>query len=383
MGDKKRRGRGEGSITQLDDGRWLAILSLGKNPATGKRVQKKFYGKTKAEVVQKLEAAKEARRAGRLSTGADKLTLGEWLDKWLSHKQGRVEPHTWLWYEARAKMLKELVGSVRLSALTALQVEDLHAEMTRRGFSPDKQHKVATTLRASLEDAVRKGLIPSNPAKAVAKPRLSRREVRPWDAEQATRFLEAARGHRLQALYDLALDSGARQGELLALHWPDIDFDAGTLRIDKSLEEIGYQFRLKPPKTRKGRRTIRLAGRTLDSLQAHRSRMRAEGRDVESGPVFVNTEGGWLSKPSLYRNSFSKLLKRAGVSKIGFHGLRHTNATLLLQRGASLKLVSERLGHEDVQITLKIYAHVLPDDQDQAARLIDGLFSPPRTNVTQ
>jgi integrase len=226
----------------------------------------------------------------------------------------------------------------------------------------------------ALQEAVRKRLLPNNAAKEVKKPRVDKAEIRPFDSEQALQFLVAAQGDRLAAFYELALDSGARPGELLALQWPDLDVTARTIRITKSLEEIGYQFRIKPPKTKKGRRTIKLTARTVNALLAHRQRMLGEGRDVDQGFIFVNTEGGFVAKPSLFRNSYKKILKLAKLPHRRLYDLRHTSATLLLTHGANVKFVSERLGHEDIATTLKNYVHVLPSDHEQAIRIFDALF---------
>jgi integrase len=355
------------------------VLSLGKDPETQKRKQLKFYGKTSAEVRARLDEAKDRRRHGTLpSVASARMTAGEWFDRWLEHKKAKVQDGTYNFYEQAVRLrLKPSLGAARLADVSALAVEDLLARMGREGVSADAQGKALGVLRSALKETVRKKLLASNPAADVAKPLAQKTELRPLTEREAAAILEAAHStsrHRLAALYDLALDSGARQGELLALHWPDIDWDAGVVTIDKSLYEKDHAFKIKPPKSRAGRRRVKLAPRTLGALKAHRERMRAEGRDVERGPVFVNADGGWVSKPSLYKNSWKKVLKAAGLPRMKFHGLRHTSATLLLRKGAGLKMVSVRLGHERPETTLRIYAHVLPEDQDQAAAIFQEMF---------
>src|SRR5262245_55487394 len=162
----KRRGRGEGCITQLRDGRWLAVMSAGNNPSTGKRRQRKFYGRTKKEVQEKLREAQTARAKGTL-TDAGRMTVGEWLDKWLDIKKGKIQPGTWDFYEQRVRLyLKPAVGAVPLGKITALDVEEMFAHMRKNDVPADAQHKSAGILRSALKEAVRKHLIAVNPAMA-------------------------------------------------------------------------------------------------------------------------------------------------------------------------------------------------------------------------
>jgi integrase len=370
---RARRGRGEGTITQLSDGRWRARLSRGKG-ANGKRRREVFYGKTKAEAMEKLRDAQALRGAARAASGP--MTVSEWLDRWLAMKKTQVEPATYQWYERRVRLhLKPTVGTLRLAALTALDVVEMHEGLTRQGVSPGEQRNAATTLRASLRDAARLKLVLTNVAKDVDKPKKApKQEMRPLDQDEARRLLEAARRERLYALFVLALDAGMRPGELFGLHWDAVDLLAGTVAVRWSLEEIGGKARLKVPKTAKSRRTIPVAPHTVKALAAHRARMKAEGRDVTVGPVFVNTEGGWLLQANFYRRCFLKVLARAKLPHVRPYDMRHTMATLLLLKGVNVKVVSERLGHENVETTLRHYAHVLPAMQEKAVAAIAELF---------
>ena len=180
---------------------------------------------------------------------------------------------------------------------------------------------------------------------------------------------------RLEALYVLAIDSGVRQGEAFGLHWPQVDFDGQAVIVTQSLEEKDGLFRLKAPKSKASRRRIALPSETLAVLNEHRQRMLVEGRDVKTGPVFVDTEGGYLRKNNLHRNSFSRIRQKAGVPRISFHGLRHTHATLLLLNGINIKAVSVRLGHSSVKITLDTYGHFLPEMDTQTIEVVRKLRS--------
>jgi integrase len=255
--------------------------------------------------------------------------------------------------------------------------------MEKDGASVSERHKVGTVLRMALKYACPMGLLSHNPADDVSKPQPTKKDIRPLTPERVPLFLTAAERDPYHALYVLALDSGMRQGELFGLHWPDIDFDGSAVTVTHSLEEIDGKHTLKDVKTKHSRRRIKLTPRTMAASHEHRKRMLAEGRNVKTGPVFVNTDGGWLYKANFRIWSFVKLLKRAELlDKDGkplhrFHDLRHTTATVLLLAGENVKAVSERPGHASIQITLDTYAHVLPTMQDGATDKMAKILGQP------
>jgi integrase len=211
-----------------------------------------------------------------------------------------------------------------------------------------------------------------------------------WAAEEARAFLAAANaaGSPPAAFYALALDSGARKGELCGLRWSDVDMAAGKIRILQQLLTPGPRPVFGP--TKNGRpRTVSLAAETVALLLAHKrhqARVKMANRTTyaDHGLVFAkewgdvqrreDTLGHPLQANNLGQREFAKLIKAAGVRPIKFHGLRHTCATLLLQAGQPVHVVAERLGHKRVEVTLNIYAHVLPDMQQDAARRLGSLL---------
>jgi integrase len=375
----KRRGRGEGSIEEMPDGRFRAILSCGVDPTTGRRRRRKFYGKTKSEALAKLRQAQADHGRGQLA-GAGRLTVGGWLEEWLGHVRDWSADRTGEFYERHVRRwLMPALGPVPLGKLTRRDVESANVRMKALGASDDARHKSLRTLNTALNAAADAGVIPANPAAKVKKPRVEKVEVRPYDADEVRRLLDAAAGHRQGAWFALAVDGGFRSGELFGLHWPDVDLDAGTVRVAYTLQQTKGGFKLKTPKTKKARRTVRLAPRTVRALEDHRQKMQAEGQDVERGVVFCSRPGRYYDRQTFRQEVYVPLLKRAGLRYLKPHGLRHTSATLLLSNGAGVKMVSERLGHESITITLKHYAHVLPNDQDQAVQLWGRILgdSPP------
>ena len=192
-------------------------------------------------------------------------------------------------------------------------------------------------------------------------------------------MLEAARGHRLEALYMLALSTGMRQGELLALKWDDVDLEGGVLRARRTLTKTGKVYAIGEPKTKNSRRVIRLSGAAVEALRGHLSRQLGEmermGSLYRPGGLVFATEVGTIINPSNVRNrSLRLLLKAAGLRPVRFHDLRHTCATLLLSKNVNPKSVSEMLGHASVSITLDVYSHLMPDMQDKAAKALEEIL---------
>jgi integrase len=357
-------------VYQRADGLWCASASAGYDEA-GRRRRRTVYGKTKREALEKLQQARGTLGAGNLDAG--RLTLGEYLGRWLETTRTTVEPNTHGYYERHVRMLiRPHLGDVRLAKLGPFHVEQWYATLERAEVSAAVRKKAGETLRTALRQAVRLRLIAANPAADVVKPKATRPEMKVLDPDQVARFLDAARGDRHHALYVLALDSGMRQGELFALRWEDVDFDAGTVLVRRSLEVVGAKLRAKEPKTKSSRRRITLSRETLDALHEHRKRMLVEGHGA--GPVFCDTDGGWLRRQNVTRRSFLPLVAAAGLPAIRFHDLRHTCATLLLLAGVNPKLISERLGHANVQMTLGTYSHVLPTMQAAAAEAMGKIL---------
>jgi integrase len=232
-------------------------------------------------------------------------------------------------------------------------------------------------LHKALDQAVADGLIPRNVTDALKVPRTDREEIQPLTAEEANRLLKAARGERLAALYVLAIHTGLRQGELLALKWEDLDLEAGTLRVRRSLTYAGGKHSLSEPKTKKSRRLVRLTTGAVTALRSHLERQMGEMDRLGSlyspgGLVFANETGAIINPSNLRNRSFARLLKRTGLpANTRFHDLRHTCATLLLSRNINPKIVSEMLGHANIAITFDTYSYMLPDMQEKAAKALE------------
>ena len=371
----KKRGNGEGSISRRKDGGWMGQYAV--HTAEGRK-RKTVYAKTRKEVAAKLVKVLSNREDG-LTFDAKNLTLGKYLDLWLKDSvQDTVRLSTYQGYERNARLhIKPALGRIKLDRLTPVHVRGLYRERMEAGLSHRMVQLVHTTLHKALKQAVNDGLIPRNVTEAVKAPRPVKKEMQALNPEQARALLGEAHGHRLEALYALAVTTGMRQGELLGLKWEDVDLEARTIRIRRTLSTaMGGGISFNPPKTAKSRRSIRLTELAVSSLKWHRKaqleeRMKLAGLWKDHDLVFTTGVGTPMSRADLITRSFKPLLKKAELPDIRFHDLRHTCATLLLGRGVHVKLVQELLGHSTIAVTLDTYSHVLPGMDDGLADTMD------------
>lgn len=370
---RKRRGRGEGGVYQRADGVWCASVSMGYD-GNGKRKRRVVNGKTKQEVQQKLRELQIAADRGQLPA-ANRITVGQFLTTWLEAIKPTVADNTYLPYQRDVKnAITPHLGGVKLESLTALHVQKMYADLAAAGASAAMQRKAGVTLSAALGYAVRIGLIPHNIAKDVKKPRHTPQEMQVLDPTQAVAFLREAASDRLYALYVFLLDSGCREYEAFGLKWTDVDWAGSAVQIVRGLDEVRGVVKLKDLKTAKSRRRVALTATTMQALADHRESLLKEGTYRVDGPVFCDTDGGWLRKSNVRQRSFRPILARAGLPSIRPYDLRHSSATLLLAMGEDAKVVAERLGHSTTRLTQDTYQHVLPGMQERAASKLESLF---------
>lgn len=377
-----KRGNNEGSIYRRKNGTWAAQYTVWT--AEGRR-RRSVSGKTRAEVSRKLTEAM-ADRDGGLVYDAGKLTVGEYLNRWLLDSvKGTVKETTYANYAyITRKHISPALGRVKLASLTPAHVRSLYGEKARSGLAAATVKKMHVVLHKALGGAVSDALIPRNAADGVKPPRVSApgEEIKPLDSEECAALLEASHGERLEALYVLAVHCGLREGELLALRWEDADLEAAKpavlVRRTLTRGEDGRGWVVgASTKSGKGRR-VRLTRRAVAALKDHRKyqleeRMRLAGLWQEKGLIFPNETGSLLNPSNLRNRSFKRIKARSGVREdLRFHDLRHTCATLLLGEGVNAKVVSEMLGHASITITLNTYSHVLPDMQDTAADAMEA-----------
>jgi len=318
-----------------------------------------------------------------------RLSVREYLLKeWLPAVKATIRPSTYNSYLQHVEChICPHIGSVRLEKLSGARINSLYGELAqtgrkdgKSGLSPQTIHHVHTCLHKACRDAVRWGRLARNPLDAADPPRQKgdgTREMQTWSAEQLKAFLGAVKDERLHALWHLIALTGMRRGEALGLRWSDVDLEAARLSVRRALIPINREVVVSEPKTAKGRRQIALDPETVEVLKAQAARQLEEQNEwdeawVETGLVFTAENGAALDPESVSRY-FRLAVKKALLPQIRLHDLRHTHATLALQAGIHPKVVSERLGHATVSITLDTYSHAIPAMQEEAAALIAGL----------
>jgi integrase len=373
-----RRGNGEGTITRRKDGRWEARYYV---PTVNGTKRKAIYGKTQAEVRDKLTKARSDRIDG-IVYDDENMTVGEYLDSWLKGSvYGSVRQST---YDRDTNLvnnhIKLILGGLKLKKLTSAHVQSFYRDRLDTGLSASTVHKMHDILRRGLAQAVRWHLVPRNVADTAKPPRPASKEMHALSANETRKLLEAAGGDRLEALYILAIHTGMRQGEMLALRWQDVDLENAVVSVRRTLTRSGGKVAFGEPKTNKSRRSIRLTSQAVEALRSHLDRQLREmeilgDRYQDQGLVFTTDTGGPINPSNLRQRSFAPLLERAGLPHMRFHDLRHTCATLLLSRGVHPKFVQELLGHATIAITLDTYSHVMPSMGDATARAMEDALA--------
>jgi integrase len=366
-----KRANGEGSIWRRKDGRYCASLLV-----KGKR--RYVYAKTREEVAAQLTKLLKTEQDG-AGMPEGRETVATFFAMWLDSIKYAIRLTTWTRYEQYVRLhLVPVLGSVRLTKLEPHHLQRLYKHRLDAGSSPTTVHHLHAVVHRGLRQAVRWNLAARNVAELVDPPRVRRHEMSVLDAEQARRFLDAARGSRLEALFVLAVSTGMREGELLALRWRDVDLSSARLSVTATVQRVRGKLRVGEPKTAKSRRRIALTAGAVEALQRHRAaqaeeRLRAaEWADLDL--VFPNRRGRHHEVSDLLKDEFRPVLERAGLPRMRFHDLRHTAATLMLARGVHAKVASEMLGHSTIGITLDLYSHVSEGMQSEAAQAIDGLL---------
>jgi integrase len=316
--------------------------------------------------------------------------LGTYLQEWLAAIRPNIRPSAWASFESHVRIyLVPQLGHLQLQQLAATDVDLMTAWLlsaegrgTHRPLSPTTMRRILATLNSAMNYAVRKRKLDRNPVTAADRPRASRNEMRTWTADELGGFLDGVREHRFAPLFTVLATTGLRRGEALGLRWSDVDLDEGRLAVRQTLLAVNNHVQFGEPKTHRSRRTVDLDAATVAVLKAHRKSQLEEragaglGRPRADVLIFTDEQGAPLH-PNQVSRTFGKLVREAQLPIIRLHDLRHTHASLSLQAGVHVKIVSERLGHSSVTITLDTYSHAIPglqrDAAEQVAALIPGL----------
>ncbi|WP_342042830.1 site-specific integrase [Bacillus sp. OTU2372] len=374
-----------GSIKK-DGNSWNVVFDLGKDPVTGKRKQKRKRGfKTKKEAEKYINEQLNAIDKGTYFEPSE-ITLSEYLDYWLeNHAKPNTAHRTYENYQYMINLhLKPVLGPIKISKLQPSHLQEYYAQklsngkIDEGGLSAQSVKHHHRLIFKALKDAVKWQLIVRNVAEAVTPPKTRKVEMQTWDNEQVKVFLNVSKDSPYYPIYLTAINTGMRRGEVLGLRWQDIDFDNNIVYVRQSLQEVknvGLTF--KEPKSGKTR-SISVTPSLIKELkkiykqQLENKLLIGQGyKDLDL--VFAQRNGKPIQPTEMARN-YRKIVDLSGLPYIRFHDLRHTHATLLLKQGVHPKVVSERLGHSTIGITMDTYTHVLPNMQKEAALLLEQLI---------
>ena len=376
----KRAAQGAGTIrkkTVIRKGKeytyWEARITTGRDPGTGKQVQRSFTGKTQKEVREKMQVAAVAVNTGTY-IAPQKMTVGQWMDTWAADYLGGAKPATVTIYKNNIKNhIKPALGAVALSDLRPHMVQTF---INGLELSPASVRLAYKVLHMALEKAVKLGYIPKNPAAGSELPKLDQKEIHPLDDQQVALLLKTAKGGDMEYLITVALFTGCRLSELLGLTWDTVDFKQGTITINKQLARPEHRGATPflSPKNRKTR-TITPASSVMTALKNQKRRQMKQ--QLKVGPLWDNqyhmvftTEIGEPLDQWKAEKGFSAVLDAAGLVGVRFHDLRHTYAVNAIRAGDDIKTIQGNLGHASAAFTLDRYGHFTERmKQDSAARM--------------
>ncbi len=386
---KKRAAQGSGTIrkkTVTKNGQeytyWESRVTIGRDPGTGKQIQRSFTGKTQKEVRQKMQAAAVERDNGTYQEPA-RITVSEWLDTWEADYLGDVKPFTKASYHTQTtNHIKPALGAVKLQALTAPQIQRFYNSLQKgeKPLSAKTIKNIHGVLHRALQQAVDVGFIRYNPSDACKLPRIIKKDIKPLDESQITAFLNAIKGHRYETLFTVTLFTGLREGEALGLKWDCVDFDKGVILVDKQLQrekKKNGEYIFASLKNDKAR-TITPAPWIMQILRQHRSaqiEQRFKARELweDSGLVFTNELGHHLAIHTVYKD-FKKVVASIGCPDARFHDLRHSYAVASIRAGDDIKTVQGNLGHATAAFTLDVYGHVTDQMKQASANRMQGFI---------
>lgn len=342
---------------------------------------RRFSGYAKTQVDAKARCMAKVRQAEKgVDVKATKQKVKDYLAWWLADVvSARCSAKTLRTYSDVVRLhIEPELGKYEVGKLTAQHVQSLMRNKERAGLSTRTVGHIRGTLRTALNDAVRMGVVDRNVAALTDPPRRETIEREPFTVEEAKALLAATASDRIGALYRLAITLGLRRGELLGLQWRDIDLEAGTLRVARTLGRVGGEIVVKEPKTDRSRRTLSLGASNVTALRKHKDEQAFERKKAgslwrETGHVFTTVIGTPIDPDNLTK-LFKSQLTAAGLRDQRFHDLRHAAATLMLRDGLPVHEVSAVLGHSQTSTTLNVYSHVLPGANERASATMERLL---------
>lgn len=413
-----RRGHGEGTKYQREDGYWIGQITLGKNDE-GKQDRKTFSAKTEKDLNAKMKEFQYKQMRGELPK-TDTICLSSWMESWLeNYKRPKLRQTTYENYETifKTHIQGTLFGRTQVQKLTTDQIQrfmkvkaekgkliNIKEEVEEQGEKKTITKQVESPLshrtvnlihfliQQALEQAKKNNLVSNNAANNCELYRSEKKEVKPLSREDVIKLLRTVKGHRLYTALILELNTGIRRGELLALRWDNVDLNEGAITIIENLVRIKGGSKIHKPKTKSSNRTIYLPEKVKTALEEHkalqeqektdledkRKKLQDEGKEAEGykdeGLVFCQLNGKPIN-PRNFQRTFNTWVSNAGLPEdIRFHDLRHTFITNMIGQGIDIKTAQSITGHSDTRTLLETYSHFINESQKKAARTMNDLI---------
>ncbi|MGE7683885.1 tyrosine-type recombinase/integrase [Peribacillus simplex] len=373
----------KGSITKnKKTGKWDFIFDGGTDPLTGKRKQIKRRGfESKRHATDEMTKIK----AEILENEFLDLTIttyARYMEEWFQERKSRLQKSTFETHSIFYRnVIKPRLGHLKLQQIAPIQIQKFVNDLVNdTSYSEHTVHLIFRIVSASLKKAKVLKLIKDNPSNAITLPKIRRKEINVWSLEQVNFFIREAKDikrlTRCHIGFLMSIFTGMRQGEILGLRWNDIDFESQIIFVRQTLTQ-NAEIKL-GAKNEASVRSIHIPNKLVEELKIHRKLVVQEkllhGQSYNDNDLVVCTKDGKPMIPRNFRKEFYNLTEKIDLPKIRFHDLRHTHATILIQQNVNVKLISERLGHADIETTLNTYSHVLPDMQKSVSDKLDKII---------
>lgn len=362
--------------------KWDLVFDAGKDPLTGKRKQILRRGFESKQVANDEMIRLKAEILENEFLDLTHMTYGKYMEEWFQERKSRLQASTFETHSIFYRnVIKPRLGLLKLQQIAPMQIQKFVNDLVNdTSYSGHTIHLIFRIVSASLKKAKILKLIKDDPSIGITLPKIKRKEINVWSLDQINFFIsEAKKIKRLTRCYIgflMSIFTGMRQGEILGIRWKDIDFESQTIFVRQTLTQ---NAEIKAgAKNEASVRSIHIPSKLVDELRTHRKQILEEklllGSSYTDLDLVICTKGGNPMIPRNFRKEFYNLTEKIGLPKIRFHDLRHTHATILIQQNVNVKLISERLGHADIETTLNTYSHVLPDMQKSVSDKLDKII---------
>ena len=368
-------------IKKTKDGelRYQITVDGGRDPLTGKRNRvfrnvkgsKRDANAVMHRLIAEMEQGKVVKKSNK--------TVAEWIEEWLSLYLPNIEETTRVGYKTKIKCyIIPAIGHIQIGSLRAEHVQKMVNDMMARNLSPKNIRDAYNNINAAMKKAVVLRYIPYNPCEGVVLPKLKKYRANVYNPQTIHQLLNAVKDTDMYLPIFLLVTVGLRRGELLALRWDNVDFENKLLKIRSNLVRGEKGYIIKAPKSEAGIRDIRIGDEVIEVLRKAKIQYTMDmfkyGAGFQNLDFVIHQEDGAPYKPDSMTQKWERFLEDSGLPKIRLHDLRHSNATALIQAGVNPRVVQQRLGHSDVNITLNTYTHVLPEMDVDAAEKLDSIM---------